>query len=265
MDPETQQGVPVDSPPTDDTLESPAAAVPHVDPEQIVEDRPLKNIIAELKRHQQQQFDELAARLMAAPRPAPQQQREYSDEELSQLATAGDPRAHLELTRRVAARESAQHIQVQAQQQQDIQALSLLFARYPVLKDEAHELTRYASQAKYALMRTGHPDSPATIAEAIRIAIADNPELAASSMVRPTGGTVVPRATVPTAGASAPAPRRQAPTTPKVDITDDEWAAARRMGFTSREQARKAKENTEKRRQSGTSSLGYVQFIRENA
>lgn len=270
MDPE-QQGVTPDSPtdPEPDESQATAAAVSAVDLDANVGDRPARNILAELERKQRQQFDAFKAEILSALRPqppaAPPQSREYSDEELSQLAAAGDSRAHLELSRRVAARTTAEQLQAQSQVQATLQQRQVLYAKYPVLADTSHPLTQYAMQAKAILIQSGRANDASVDVDAIRTAIADLPDVAAQVMVRQPTPASVPRATVPTAAASAPAPRRTPAATQQQGISDKQWALAKRMGFTSREKAAQAITNMERRQKDGQSTFGNVAaFIRED-
>jgi hypothetical protein len=276
MDPNDQDVTPsapsADPDATQDAPESSAAAVTAVDDDAIVGDRPLKNYIAELERKAAQREERLKMELLAAisaaqrpQAPAQPQSREYSDEELSQLAAAGDARALQMLTDRQAARHAAQQTSAYSQQQADLAQLNALMGRYPVLRDGSHSLTQYATQVKLALLARGAQDTAATVIEAIKTAIADNPDLAAQSAVRMTSPSV-PRATAPVAGAAAPAPRRtpQSPARPAATLSDKEWEVAKRMGYSTREQAAKAKENFQRRQTSGQSRLGAVgAMIRE--
>lgn len=260
------------SPDTDPNDPSPssAAAVSAVDGDQIVEDRPLRNVIAELDRKNAQRFEELKATLFAAQSRAaapPATQREYTDQELSQLAAAGDANAQLLLSDRLAARHAAEQARTMSQSQSEQASLAALFGRYPVLRDGSHALTSYATQVKNALLASGRPNDVSTVIEAIKTAIADNPDLAAQSAVRMASSAApVPRATAPTAAASAPASRRPAPAKAATALTDAQWELAKRYGYKTREDAARAIERTKQRRSTGQSGLGAVRaFIREEA
>ena len=261
---------PADTDPTEPDV-VPAAAFSAVDDEQLIEGRPLKNIIAELDRKAAQRAEQLRAELLAAVtatqrQPVQPTQREYSDEELSQLATAGDSRALQMLTDRQSQRHVTSQVQAQAQSQAEAQQLVALFGRYPVLRDTSHGLTHYAMQVKGVLLQRGYANNAATEIEAIKTAIADNPELAAQSAVRAPSA---PRPTVPQAQAAAPSPRRtSAPATKVEPVSDAEFEVAKRMGFKTREAVAKAKVNFRKRQEDGTSRLGAVGMhvnVREDA
>ena len=253
-----------------DPSPSPAAAVSAVDDDVVVGDRPLKNIIAEIDRKNAQRMDAFKAEMIAAlgsvPRPqATPVQREYSDQELSQLAASGDANAQLLLSDRLAARHAAEQARTQSQAQAEAAKLSSLFARYPVLRDGSHALTQYAMQVKSALLGSGRPNDVATVIESITTAIADNPEVAAQSAVRLTTPSVS-RPSAPTVAAAAPAPRRAAAPSPKTTISDAQWTLAQRYGYKTREAAAKAIENMERRQAAGQSKLGAVgAMIREDA
>lgn len=237
-----------------------------VDPDTLVGDRPARNIIAELDRKVESRFNTLRAEILSAlgsvSRPAApvSTSRDYSDEELAQLAAAGDARALDTLTDRKAARQSAQHVNALSQAQQEQAALATLLSRFPVLRDDTHPLTRYATNVKLALMRGGAAESAALIVESIKTAIADNPDLAASAMSRPAAS----RPSVPAAVAAAPAPRRTPSPAKKAELTDAQWALAKRYGYKTREAAAQAIERTEQRRASGASSLGAIGLMIDN-
>lgn len=266
MDPNTEGVAPSDSPtdPEPESPEVPAAAVSAVDPEQIIDDRPLKNVIAEIERKAAAREMALKAELLAAIQagqrqtPPASQGREYTEQELAQLATAGDANAHAQLTERQVTRHVTQQVQAVQQQQAEMAQLNALFGRYQCLRDASHPLTSYATQVKTVLLQQGHPNSVATVIESIKTAIADNPDLAAQSISRPAVPSA-PRPNVPTSSSAAPAPRRAAPAAPKAPVVSDkEWEVAKRMGFKTKEDVVKAKEQFEKRLERGQSRLGAV-------
>lgn len=261
------EGVIPSATPTDpdpnDASGAPAAAVPAVGDE-VIGDRPVRNVIAELDRKMAQRFDQFRAELLAAQlpsRPSAPQARDYSDEELSQLATAGDARALQTLTDRQAARHAAQQQQVASQAQTEQAEVAALYSRYAVLNDESHQLTQYAMRVKAALIARGAPNTYGTVRDAILRAIADNPQLVAPV------ATPTPRPSAPTSQSSAPSPRRTpaAPSNKTTTLTDEQWEVAKRYGYKTREDAAKAIDRTKQRRQTGQSGLGAIQmYVREN-
>lgn len=205
-------------------------------------DRPIENFRAEFHRKNEEQtgrltkverqLAEIAAGIAALTnRPAvePTPTQEYTDQQLLELANAGNAAAHEEYVRRVVDRRVSQQTQMTQQQQMVTTQLQALYIRYPHLTDPSHALTQAAMQVKVALVRNGYPaQSAATDLEAIRLAIVDNPGLAqpVTSAPSPSGGGV----RSPQQGIDGATSRRPAsPTTPSRTLSKEERAIAERM------------------------------------
>lgn len=234
--------------------------------EQVVEDRPLKNLQAEFNRkfsRVEQQYADLATMLQQALQPKPAAPPastldQYTNEQLAQLAQAGSADAQQELTKRLV---QTQVNAATAQQQYTLRLQSehqTLYKRYPVLNDSTHPLTQYAMQAKAALLRQGAPNTVATDVEAIKTAIVDNAGNPAIIGSPQTLEEPVRRAGVQAQSQIDGAPvRRQPPAAPggKAKLSEKEWALAKRMGVRDPEGA---KTRFEKRQAEGRSNIGAV-------
>lgn len=195
------------------------------------DDRPEKNLKAEFDRKHDklvERMDELVALVTTrlTPTPATPERsggKTYTDEELHQLwqqgyQEAGDMLIERKMERRLASEK--------AESQKDSivnNQLMILFRKYPMLADPAHTLTKVALVAKRALIANGRPDNRQTELDAILLAIADNPSLAATPAEEPE---YITPASVP-----GVMPRRAAPVKPKEPTMDPRsLAAAQRMG-----------------------------------
>lgn len=198
-------------------------------------ERPIENLKGEFDRKMtkvERQLAEIAASVAALsnrPAPEPTPTQEYTDQQLLELANAGNAAAHQEYVRRVVAQQMNQQTQATHQQQVVTTQLQALYARYPHLTDSSHPLTQAAMQMKVALVRNGYPaQSAATDLEAIKLAIVDNPGLAqpVTSAPSPSAGGV----RSPQQGIDGATSRRPAsPTTPSRPLSKEERAIAERM------------------------------------
>lgn len=268
MLPDEEQGVQAGSPPvpTEDSTggASPASGVTDVAPPT---DRTWREVSGELERkfnagqtRVERQIAELAALIAQQhqrPQPATTQQ-EYSDEQLSQLASAGNAEAHRLLTERYAQR-YAQVNQQYAQEQALVnQELATLVQRYPALNDVSSPLRQSAEQAFRLLRGIGRPDDQRTRVDAILRAVADQG-------AQPVTQHTVPGRSVPASAAlDGSVPRRQPPpqNASNKPMGKRELEIAARMGLTP-ERARQAKANFEKRNAAGRSNItpGVAQLL----
>ena len=231
-------------------------------------DRPIENLKGEFDRKMtkvERQLAELTAMIAAqqsAPRPEVTPTPEYSDQQLLELANAGNAAAHQEYVRRMVAQQVGQQRQIDQHQNIITGQLQALYGKYPQLTDPSHALTQAAMQAKMALVRTGYPaQSAATDLEAIKLAIVDNPGLVqpAASPTHSSGE----RGRTPQQGIDGAASRRPtSPTTPTRALSQKERDIAARMGIKDPIEALK---RFEKRQQDGRSSMSQqvAQIVRE--
>ena len=241
--------------------------------EGVVDDRPVQNLRGEFDRkigqlsRQVSELYNLLSSGMAVPAsaaPAPPKDTTLSDEELLSLGQSGDGRAlQLYIDRQIA--KSARTMQT-AQTAQNLVAsqLTVLYSKYPVLRDSSHPLSQAAVQAKSALLGMGYPNDRGTDLEAIKLAIADNPEIVAELMGRPAAARETSRAGsasphVATEGATF---RRNPPASKTVSVSAKEQAIANRMGV---KDPAKAKERFLKRNTEGRSTVSptVANFVRD--
>lgn len=255
---------PVSSPGSDVPPESLATdASPVTDVATAPDDRPIQNVKAEFDRKLskvERQLSEIAAMLAAQQPQRPAVVPEYTDQQLLELANAGNAAAMDALMERKTARHTQQQFSQVNAQQMIAGQLQALYARYPMLTDASHALTQAAMQAKMALVRNGYPpQAPATDLEAIKLAIVDNPGLvvaAASAPVSRSGHG-------PQSSVDGAMPRRTATTTSASPaVSQKAREVAQRMGIKDPAEAIK---RFEKRQQDGRSSLSplVVQAVRE--
>ena len=228
-------------------------------------DRPVQNIKAEFDRKLgqfqntvQSQLAQIAQSIASLQRPAQVANpgtREYTDDELWAMGQSGSREAsdmyhqrQLDRRMQVQTATSAIHQQVAGQ-------LQALARKYPVLSDSSHPLTIAALQAKAALVSMGYQaDAPATVLEAIKVAIADNPEIIAGLVRSPQRASEGARGSAANAQMSVDGntPRRAQPKGQAAQISDKEKAIAQRMGV---KDPAKARERFEKRNAAGRSSI----------
>jgi predicted secreted protein len=196
----------------DETPEEPQAA-PEVLPEDTPlapDNRPARNVVAEVNRkftkierqleEQRAQNAQILASLQQqrqpAPQPAPAQTgAEYSDEQLGQLAAAGNVEALRLLVQRQSEKATAQQMGQFTQVQTVQRALGELFSRYPMLREDTqHPLTQAVYAARNQFLAQGWAPGPATDLRAIEAAIVNAPHLA--TPVAPTTQDTTRRAGV---------------------------------------------------------------------
>ena len=262
-----QDVTPGSSPGSTDPPPPDATATPGVTGVAEGADRPIENLKGEFDRKMtrvERQIAELASMIAAqqTPRSEPAPSQEYTDQQLLELANAGNAAAHQEYTRRVVAQQigwqqqAAQHHQMIAGQ------LQAVYAKYPVLTDPSQPLTQAAMQAKMALVRLGHPaQSPATDLEAIKLAIVDNPGL-----IQPTSGSSSSGGggRAPQQGIDGATSRRphQTTTSPSRPISQKERDIAQRMGIKDPVESLKRFEKRLAEQRSGISPM-VAQIVRE--
>jgi hypothetical protein len=157
--------------------------------------RPTKNVLAEIQRRDrdgqarltkiERQQQEILAALQAMgqqrpppPPPPPVAGSEYTDEQLGQLAAAGNAEAIRVLVERQTQRATQAQFSQFAQTQTVARALGELFTRYPMLRDEpTHPLTQAVYTARNQFLASGWTPGPQTDLEAIKAAIVNAPHL----------------------------------------------------------------------------------------
>lgn len=244
----------------------------------VVEDRPIRNWQAENDR-KFGRLEEMIVGLAASVNSIATQPRnpaatvpaasEPSDDELAQRAALGDGAALLALQDRrinkvVDSRDSVARLHALV----DSQMLSLT-NKYPGLRDPGHPFRGATLQAKSVLLGLGYLDNKATDVEAIKLAIANDPDLARTAMATaaaPVTPAPLARPNVPgPATLGGPAPRRRTNAPPPTAIDDRTFEMARRMNpqkFQTREQAAAAIERFRKRNAEGksgyTPNVGFI-------
>jgi hypothetical protein len=223
---------------TGDTTET-VTPEPSADTSVPAGDRPWQNIKAEFDRklskverqiaEQTQYLSAILATQRQAP-PASDATRAYTDQELTTLWRQGSDEAGQELiNRRVSgAVTQAQTIQAQAQTvQAQVQAL---YRRYP-FGEVQHPLTQAALRAKQVLVSQGYnPQALTTDLEAMKLAIADNPEIVADIVKTPARVAEGVRRDS-TVDVDGNRPRRQRPTgSQPAPLSEKQRDLARRMG-----------------------------------
>ena len=207
-------------------------------------DRPLHNFKAEFDRklgrvdERFSTLEQLMAQVLnvvttsgtSAPATPNTTEKEYTDEELLELwqngsKAAGDMLVDRKMDRRERERDKAAGATNMIRAQ-----LQNLFTRYPTLRDANHPLTKAAIATRNALLQSGLESGPILELEAIKVAIADNPDLAASALQRNTsvGDSRSSSADVSSFGV---APRRTASTPRgKPALSEASKKLAKRMG-----------------------------------
>ena len=262
-----QDVTPASSPGSAESPPPDATATPGVTGVAEGADRPIENLKGEFDRKMtrvERQIAELAAMIaagqQAARAEAPPSQG-YSDQQLLELANAGNAAAHEEYTRRIVAQQMGQQQQVMQYHQMIAGQLQAVYAKYPVLTDPSQPLTQAAMQAKMALVRLGHPaQSPATDLEAIKLAIVDNPGL-----IQPVSGSSSSGggARAPQQGIDGATSRRPHPTTtPGRPLSQKERDIAQRMGIKDPVESLKRFEKRLAEQRSGISPM-VAQIVRE--
>src|SRR3990167_7337710 len=214
---------PVPAEPVEDLLPEDAPLAPDA--------RPTKNVLAEIQRRdregqqrltkierQQQEIlstmqamQAMQARAMPpVPQPAPAQAGgDYTDEQLGQLAAAGNAEAIRLLVDRQTQRSTAAQFSQFAQAQTVQRALGELLARYPMLReDTSHPLTQAVYAARSALLAQGWQPGAQTDLEAIKAAIVNAPHLVPPPTGHPTQDTTRRAAVSAQQSVEGAAPRR---------------------------------------------------------
>lgn len=150
---------------------------------------PAQNLQGEFNRKfgvLQRQLEQLAANQQAllsqqaqTPQYTPQYQTAPSDEQLWEAAKQGSQPAFEEYQRRIAQREIQGTLQHQNVVSLVDRQMAILVNKYPVLNDASHPLTQAANVAFNLLSQSGFPRNRATMLEAAKLAITDNPDLVA--------------------------------------------------------------------------------------
>ena len=160
--------------------------------------RPERNVLAEMNRKYtkiERQNQEIIAALQAMqqrqPAPAPVAPQpvagsEYTDEQLGQLAAAGNAEAIRILVQRQTERTTQAQFSQFTQTQTVQRAFGELMARYPMLRDDPqHPLTQAVYAARNQFLASGWAPGLQTDLEAIKAAIVNAPHLAQAA---PTPG-----------------------------------------------------------------------------
>lgn len=264
-DPSTGPDVVDDAPPQGD-----------VAPDVVVDDRPLRNWKAENDRkfgRLEEMIVGLAASLnsiasqSAQPAATVPASSEPTDDELAQRAALGDANALVALQDRrinkvVDQRDSVARLNALV----DSQMLSLV-GKYPGVRDASHPFRAAVLQAKSVLLGIGYADNKATDVEAIKLAIANDPELARSAMAPSAPAPAAPARDNPPgpANLAGPMPRRRTTAPPAVSVDDKTFEMARRMNpqkYATREAAAAAVARFRKRNAEGktgfTPNVGII-------
>lgn len=255
---------------------SPAPAAPSPSPESgpapvsavpgFPQDRPVENVMAEWNRKFQALQDQLGQMMTYLARPAPtaESSSSYTDDQLYDLAVAGNKGAMQTLDQRREARLRESLIQQTAQSNALLMELQGVVERYPCLRDATHPLTQAATAYKMRLLAAGAQDTAVTVLEAIRQTIVNNPDLVPRSSAdlgetqRRVGAQAA--ATIDAGGRRPAAP---APVKPKEHVLSPrELEIAQRMGV---KDPQKAFANFEKRQADKRSSVSplVAQIVRE--
>ena len=223
-------------------------------------ERPWQNIKAEfdrkmtkIERQMAEQSQYLAALVASRPAPAAQAtDRAYTDQELTTLWQQGSVEAGQELITRKVQREVAQAQAVQTQAQSIQAQVQALYRRYP-FGESQHPLTQAALRAKQVLVGAGYnAQALSTDLEAMKLAIADNPEMVAEIVKAPARVAEDSRRSS-RVDVDGNRPRRDRPAADKpAPLTEKERERAIRMGVKDPD---KVMERFEKRNASGRSAV----------
>lgn len=209
-DPEETTAETAPEPEVEETLPADAPLAPDA--------RPTRNVLAEIQRRdregqqrltkiERQNADILAAfqsfqqqRPAPAPvAPAPVSGSEYTDEQLGQLAAAGNAEALRILVARQSQRDTAAQMQTYTQSQQVGKALEIVFTKYPMLRsDPQHPLTQAVYATRNSYLAQGWQPGPVTDLEAIKATF-----LSAAHLVPSKEDAAMPQDTTRRAGVTA--------------------------------------------------------------
>lgn len=229
------------------------------------QDRPVQNVVGEFNRKMgtiEARLDQLTNALSAAltpkaPEPPKGSRESLSNDDLWELAKAGDKSAFDEHQRRQAAQ-----VYSELRGRENDAALTegqmiALRNKYPVLANPQHPLTQTASQAYHLLVRRGRPANLDTLLDATKTAIADRPDLIAEMHTQtPRAREQARQRSAQNTGTGA-SYRNDEPAQERVrfGLTDEEKRLAQRMNIT---EPLKAKERFMKRQAEGKSTFGAV-------
>lgn len=231
-------------------------------------DRPVQNLKGEFDR----KFGSIEQKLNAvvgyiaqqeavksqSPPPAKGKSKaELTDEELWELAKAGDKEAFDAHQERKAAQTYSKLRGLEQHQQLVDGQMTILAQKYPVLRDANHPLTQTANQAYGLLVKRGYPANADTLRQATLTAIADRPELVTEMYSQVSNAREgARRVSAGNPGVTGASHRQDPPAQgSKMRVTPEELALARRMNVLD---PVKAKERFLQRRASGQSNLGAV-------
>lgn len=240
------------------------------------DDRPVQNVVAEFNRKfakTQQQLDTVLQWIASqavtpqAPRqPAATDKTQVSDEELWALAQQGDRHAFELYQERIADRRIKQESAAQNKARFVQNQLAVYAGKYPVLNNPQHPLAQHVTAVYQALLGNGYVQGQETLLEAIKLGVADRPDLIAAeynagSQAREgarRSATQVAQSGV--TGATHRQAQTPAQSTGKA-LSQEQRDLARRMGI---KDPKKAVERFLARQENGQSSLGGVRaFVDE--
>ena len=240
------------------------------------DDRPIQNVAAEFNRKWKSTDQKLDAVLnwiasqavtaQATRQPAPVDKTQVSDEDLWALAQQGDRQAFELYQERIADRRIKQESAAQNKIRLTQNLLQSYMGKYPVLTNPQHPLTQHVNAVYGAMLQNGFAQGQETMLEAIKIGVADRPDLIAQEYnAGATARETVRRSATQNAqsGVTGVSHRQPAPssTTQAKTMTPDQRALAKRMGI---KDPAKAVERFLQRQENGQSSLGGVRaFVNE--
>jgi hypothetical protein len=270
---ETVESAP-DPVPAETTEETPVETLPLAP-----DNRPERNVLAEMNRKytklERQQADILAALQSLQQRgptpapvaPTPAAGAEYTDEQLGQLAAAGNAEAIRILVQRQTERATQAQFSQFSQTQSVQRAFGELVARYPMLRDDpSHPLTQAVYAARNQFLASGWAPGIQTDLEAIKAAIVNAPHLAQSAPTASVGESTR-RAGVTAQQSMEGAASRRSPQTAQTQqakpLSKDVAGIARRMNVKDPQNSMK---RFLERQQAGRSTVSPAvqQAVREN-
>jgi hypothetical protein len=239
------------------------------------DDRPVQNVVAEFNRKfakTQQQLDTvlqwIASQAVTQQPSAPRQadKTQVSDEDLWALAQQGDRQAFELYQERIADRRIKQDNAQQRKASMTQNQLAVYAGKYPVLNNPQHPLAQHVTAIYQALLGNGYAAGQDTLLEAIKLGVADRPDLIAAEYN--AGGNAregVRRSATQTAQSGVTGASHRNPTTPQTTqskpLSPEQRDLAKRMGV---KDGRKSIERFLQRQENGQSSLGGVRaFVDE--
>ena len=239
-------------------------------------DRPVQNVVAEFNRKfakTQQKLDTVLQWIASqavtpqAPRQPAVDKTQVSDEDLWALAQQGDRQAFETYQERIADRRIKQESTTQNKARFVQNQLAVYAGKYPVLNNPQHPLTQHVTAVYQALLGNGYVQGQETLLEAIKLGVADRPDLiAAEYNAGSQAREGVRRSATQTAQSGVTGvSHRQQPSNPQNQaktLTPDQRALAKRMGI---KDPAKAVKNFLQRQEDGQSSLGGVRaFVNDD-